>query len=92
MDFLRAHEGDRDITAGGSNENRFQQKESSQRLNDSQQMKSSTSTQDEDRCCHACESRLTTQLGKLEMRMERVQSRLDAIVDMLNKLLPMDIN
>ncbi|XP_026669472.1 uncharacterized protein LOC108625174 isoform X2 [Ceratina calcarata] len=91
-DFLTAHEGGRDISATGSNENRFQQKESSRRLNDPQQIKSSTSTQDNDRYCRTCESQMAAQLGKLEMSMGRVQSRLDALVDMLNKPRPTDVN
>ncbi|XP_017880447.1 uncharacterized protein LOC108625175 [Ceratina calcarata] len=49
-----------------------------------------TSTQDNNRCCDARTWRLEAQLEEIRAEMERMQSRLIAIVDMLHKLNSID--
>lgn len=44
------------------------------------------------RCCHAYASRIETQLEELRTEMERMRSRSDAIVNMLNVLHSVDMN
>ncbi|XP_033183728.1 uncharacterized protein LOC117153628 isoform X2 [Bombus vancouverensis nearcticus] len=52
----------------------------------------STSTQCNDRCCHAYARRIESQLEEFRLEMERVRSRSDAILDMLNMLHSVDTN
>lgn len=52
----------------------------------------SSSTQCNDRCCHAYARRIESQLEQFQMEMERVRSRSDAILDMLNTLHSVDMN
>nr|XP_012138158.1 PREDICTED: probable serine/threonine-protein kinase kinX isoform X1 [Megachile rotundata] len=53
---------------------------------------SSGSTQCNERCCHAYAQRIESQLEEFRMEMERVRSRSDAILDMLNMLHSVDMN
>ncbi|XP_076243211.1 uncharacterized protein LOC143184672 isoform X2 [Calliopsis andreniformis] len=53
---------------------------------------SSNSTQCNNKCCHAYARRIESQLEEFRMEMERVRSRSDAILDMLNMLHSVDMN
>ena len=44
------------------------------------------------RCCHAYARRIESQLEEFRMEMERVRSRSDAILNMLNMLHSVDAN
>lgn len=44
------------------------------------------------RCCHAYARRIESQLEEFRLEMERVRSRSDAILDMLNMLHSVDTN
>ncbi|XP_031846784.1 uncharacterized protein LOC116433145 isoform X2 [Nomia melanderi] len=52
----------------------------------------SSSTKCNDRCCHAYARRIESQLEEFRIEMERVRSRSDAILDMLNMLHSVDMN
>ncbi|XP_043248486.1 kinesin-related protein 4-like [Colletes gigas] len=52
----------------------------------------SNTTQCNERCCHAYARRIESQLEEFRMEMERVRSRSDAILDMLNMLHSVDMN
>ncbi|XP_076649099.1 uncharacterized protein LOC143356924 isoform X2 [Halictus rubicundus] len=52
----------------------------------------SSSTQCNERCCHAYARRIESQLEEFRTEMERVRSRSDAILDMLNMLHSVDMN
>lgn len=74
------------------------QKGSSRTINDIPEVKISSPSklmcdacmQGNNRCCHAHALRLETQLEEIRAEMERMQSRLNAIVDMLHKLNSID--
>ncbi|KAG7189736.1 hypothetical protein KM043_017402 [Ampulex compressa] len=52
----------------------------------------SHTVQSGDRCCHAYARRIESQLEEFRLEMERVRSRSDAILNMLNMLHSMDMN
>ncbi|OAD52683.1 hypothetical protein WN48_00386 [Eufriesea mexicana] len=102
MDLLRGCGDCRNNSTTSLSKPVFQQKGSPYMVNGPPQIKispstipeptCSTSTQCNDRCCHAYAHRIESQLEEFRMEMERVRSRSDAILDMLNMLHSVDMN
>ncbi|XP_015430039.1 PREDICTED: stress response protein NST1-like isoform X1 [Dufourea novaeangliae] len=102
MDLLRGCGDCRSPNDNSVNKSSLKQKDSSHITNGSPCSKvsqcptpeptCSSSTQCNDRCCHAYARRIESQLEEFRMEMERVRSRSDAILDMLNMLHSVDMN
>ncbi|XP_076765000.1 uncharacterized protein LOC143432033 [Xylocopa sonorina] len=102
MDLLKGCSDCRTTSTTGLNKSGVQQKGTLCMANDPPQIKishspmseptCSTSAQCNDRCCHACARRIESQLEEFRIEMERVRSRSDAILDMLNMLYSVDMN
>ncbi|XP_033340199.2 uncharacterized protein LOC117228520 isoform X1 [Megalopta genalis] len=102
MDLLKGCGDCRSANANTVSKSGMQPKESSYMANFSPQIKispcsiagpsCSSSSQCNDRCCHAYVRRIESQLEQFRMEMERVRSRSDAILDMLNMLHSVDMN
>ncbi|CAK9797491.1 hypothetical protein ANTQUA_LOCUS1189 [Anthophora quadrimaculata] len=100
MDLLRGCGDCRSNNTSSLNKSGVQQKETSFTANGPPQIKisstseptCSSSTQCNSRCCHAYARRIETQLEEFRMEMERVRSRSDAILKMLNMLHSVDMN
>ncbi|XP_054010190.1 kinesin-related protein 4-like isoform X1 [Hylaeus anthracinus] len=101
MDLLRGCGDCRSTSDNGANKSSFQHKGSSSYIPNVPQIKispctlepaCSSSKQCNDKCCHAYARRIESQLEEFRMEMERVRSRSDAILDMLNMLHSVDTN
>nr|XP_033340202.1 uncharacterized protein PF11_0213-like isoform X3 [Megalopta genalis] len=102
MDLLKGCGDCRSANANTVSKSGMQPKESSYMAKFSPQIKispcsiaepsCSSSSQCNDRCCHAYVRRIESQLEQFRMEMERVRSRSDAILDMLNMLHSVDMN
>ncbi|XP_078041701.1 uncharacterized protein LOC144472462 isoform X2 [Augochlora pura] len=102
MDLLKVCGDCRSTNASTVGRSSLQPKESSCATNFSPQIKTSPCSAAEpscsnlsqcsERCCHAYVRRIESQLEQFRMEMERVRSRSDAILDMLNMLHSVDMN
>ncbi|XP_034172340.2 uncharacterized protein LOC117600701 isoform X1 [Osmia lignaria lignaria] len=101
MDLLRGCGDCRSSSSTNLIKNEQQTKEAPYTVNGPPQIKitspsmgptSSGSTQCNERCCHAYALRIESQLEEFRTEMERVRSRSDAILDMLNMLHSVDMN